>query len=383
VRETSVSESSKEMVSSFENELTSMRFQDASSAIYESISAKRFVEARNRITALKSTNQSNVSKIQSIERELNSKATSAYQTKFTELKNGKFYASALLYTDSILMFESNNSIAINGKKELQNILTFLKERTTIQFDYWKFNPQIKNKLMEDFKQKSLSLLDDNSSGRYSYELVVKTDTFCAVHPSISWTSVPNEAISFGNESIAYYGLEPIEKYGYCANSLGTLSFDLSFSNHKFKTKYVQGDFRGNKSPDSEVRSFLESKHLNLSGKLSYTVSDVSFNSEQSQEILVTKFHTRGPQNAIYSLILPGLGSMIVTYGKKGYVPMLLWAGGLATIYYGSGNAAIAGALAVTTSYIWDFIATLVQGSKNLNASKSLRLQLRGDNSIKL
>jgi hypothetical protein len=383
LRDANVSSTVNEMVSSFENELNATRFQDASSEIYKSIGLKRFIEARNRLLALQTKSQANSSKVLSIERELNSKAVSFYLSKFTESKNAKLYSAAVLYADSLLMFEPGNTQATSGKKEMISIISFLKERKTTQFDYWKYNPQLKNTLSDVFKQKTLGLIDGSSGGSYSFDLLIETDTSCGVYPSIRWTSLPSENIVFGNEAISSYGIGPIEKYGYCAKALGTLSFNLSFSNTKFKTTYLQGDYRGNTMPDQEVSNFLESKFGNVRGKLSYVVSDVQFNAEQTREIYITNFHTRGPQNALYSLLMPGLGSMIVTYGKKGYVPMLLWMGGLASVYYGTGNVATVGALAVTTSYFWDFIATLVRGSKNLNVSKSLRMQLRGDNSVKL
>ena len=383
VRDLNVSSSVSDVVLSFENELISSRFQDASSEIYQCIGSKRFLDARNRIAVLKSKSQTNTAKITSIERELNTKAVSYYQSKFTEAKNMKMYATAVTYSDSVLIFEPSNIQAANGKKEMLGIIGFLNERQSTQFDYWRFYPQMKNTLSDFFKEKTLGLIDGANSGNYSFDVLIETDTSCGVYPSIRWRSTPSQSIVFGSESIQTYGIGPVEKYGYCAKALGTLSFNLTYSNTKFNTKYIRGNYRGSTMPEPAVSHFLEANHSYVSGKLSYVVSDVQFNDEQTQEILVTRFHTRGPQNALYSLVLPGLGSMIVTYGKKGYVPMLLWAGGLATIYYGSGNAAVAGALAVTTSYIWDFIATLVHGSKNLNASKSLRMQLRGGNSIKL
>lgn len=383
VRDLNVSSSVSDMVSSFENELNASRFQDASTEIYQSIGSKRFVDARNRIAVLKAKSQTNSAKITSIERDLNTKAVSYYQSKFTEAKNMKMYATAATYSDSVLIFEPSNTQAANGKKEMLAIIGFLKERQTTQFDYWRFYPQMKNTLSDYFKEKTLGLIDGSSSGNYSFDVLIEADTSCGVYPSIRWRSAPSQSIVFGSEAIQTYGIGPVEKYGYCAKALGTLSFNLSYSNTKFKTKYIRGNYRGSSMPEPAVSHFLEANHPYVKGKLSYMVSDVQFNDERTQEILVTKFHTRGPQNALYSLILPGLGSMIVTYGKKGYFPMLLWAGGLATIYYGSGNTAVAGALAVTTSYIWDFLATLVQGSKNLNISKSLRQQLRDGNAIKL
>lgn len=410
VEEGNTSQSAADLVSSFDDELKSTRFQDASASIYKLLNALQFIDARNLLAELKQQIQSNPSKIVSIEKDLKSKATNYYNLRFIENQNSKNYYTAIVYADSILLFDATNSNAITGKKEMQNILAFLKERKTTTYEYWKFNPQLKSSLLSDYKEKCLKLVDGSETMRYSFDLLLETDTSCGIYPSIRWNSNSATSIDFANEAILSYNILPFEKYGYCVRSGASLSFQLTYSNFSYQTKYVGGNFIGKFEPDERIIDFMDSKFPEANGKLSYTIRNVDFNGEKSKEIYLTKFETRGPLNSLLSFIVPGLGSLRVSYGKKGWVSFsgFLFSSGLGLAtkyysnleyqkyqsatsqtdidkYYGNANtlhkiALISGGVSATI-YVYDIIWAFSKGCKNRKLSKPIRKMLNQESFV--
>ena len=404
------SQSAADLVMSFEDELKSTRFQDASASIYKQLNNLQFIEAQNLLAELKRKSQSIPSKIASIEKDIKSKATNYYNSKFSENQNAKNYYTAIVYADSILLFDATNSNAITGKKEMQNILAFLKERKTTTYEYWKFNPQLKSTLISDYKEKCLKLVDGSEAVRYSFDLILETDTSCGIYPSIRWNSNSASSIVFANEAISSYNIEPYEKYGYCVRSGASLSFNLTYSNYSYQTKYVEGDFTGQFQPDQRIIDFLDSKYPKVNGKLSYSIRNIDFNGEKSKEIYLTKFKTRGPLNALWSFIVPGSGSLMVTYGKKGWGSFggFIFSSGLGLAskyysnleyqkyqsatsqtdidkYYGNANmlhkiALISGGVSATI-YVYDIIRSFSKGCKNRMVSKPIRKMLNQESFV--
>jgi hypothetical protein len=364
-----------EEIDFFVEELQSSRFQDFRSEIYSLLNLNKYLTAKNKISELKKRNIYNT-KFESIENEVNKKAVSFFSEKAKYFKDKREYQKSMFYSDSVLIFSNSDRVAINNKSEMMSIIDFLNERQYKTFDYWESNYSLKNQLIDDYKEKSYSLISNQSDGKISFNLAVLTDTNCSISTMLEWKSQVNENIIFGPNEIQKYKIQPFENYGYCTKSKGVIPFNLSWTNNYYKFKFISGEIKSSQVPDTKVTKYLSLNYPAINGKIKYTKNNVVFNEEKESVLLINSFKTRGPLNSIYSLIIPGLGTSRVTYGKKGLGIFLCFAGGVAAVFSGNQPAAQIGAGLIATTYIWDFTSTLVKGSKNLILSKELRRQLR-------
>lgn len=379
-----VSEKSKANIKSIENELSSALYQDVRAEIYQLMAVNLFYQARKRMNELKNKNSDFYDKLKGIENDLISRAANFYMEQSSIRKGKKEFTTALTYIDSVLIFEPSNSNANNQKIELNKIILFLHERANSNFDYWASYPMMRKDIFENYKLKTYKEMSLKREGEISYTLEVKTDTNCNVLPSITWNTKPLESIAFSYNELNNYNLEPYRKYDFCANSVGSLSFRAKWSNTSHKAKCIEGSFNYKKFVETKVKNEIENKYSYINGKVGYNVNDIQFNNEKVTQITIDKFKTRGPLNAVCSIVLPGTGLMRVTYGKKGYTPMILFVGGVSALLYSSDSYVVSGAaLCLATSYIWDITGTLVNGSRNLKYSKGLRSRLKGGQTIML
>jgi len=373
----SVSENISNQVNSFLEELNSSRFQDFRSDIYKLIGSNQFVKAKNKIISLNNNDNSNTSKIKTIEIELNNKAVFYYTQKFITYKESNQYQYSIKYSDSVLLFSPSDKSALSNKSEMRSILDFLTERKTKTYDYWQNNFSLKNELSNDYKEKCYSLMTGKSNGSISFDLGILTDTSCNIKPNLTWKSSQIDAITFGQSEISKYNIQPFEKYGYCAKSSANISFNLNWSKTKYKFKYISGEFKSKHNVNDIITTYLTTNYPEIKGKVSFTENIVSFNNNDGSILYLNSFKTRGPLNAIYALVLPGLGTYRVTYGQKGLGVFLCFAGSVAAILYGGDSKIVAiGAFGLATTYVWDFSSTIIRGSKNLINTKYLRRSLR-------
>lgn len=386
------------------NEIVNIRFKAISKSFQEKMKLNKFLEANEILKGSKNIADNSISnQINQYQADLNSKAITFYTEKYKEKKESKNYTTAISYLDSIVLFDPTNKWVSNDKKELLSINTFLQERKTTEFDFWALNKNVKESLINDYKTKSNSLIN-KKAGNAAFDLDIKTDTSCQVFTTINWRSESYESISFGKNEQTLYSVKPYEKFGYCGKSSGTLSFDLSWATTTHVIKY--GYNRGSNVSESNfaVDSYLEKKYPLINGRYKYSKSKVNFNNNVSEKIQLTDFHTRGPANALFSFVMPGSGSLMVSYGKKGWARftwfLISSSIGIGTKYYSNtqyknylgatnqtdidkyySNANIFHKIAIVSGgisasiYIYDIIWAFSKGCKNINVSKHIRKQL--------
>lgn len=361
------------------NEIVNIRFKAISKSFQEKMKLNKFLEANEILKGSKNIADNSISnQINQYQADLNSKAITFYTEKYKEKKELKNYTTAIRYLDSIVLFDPSNKMIKTEKDELVALNSFLIERNSSVYDYWELNPSIKNSLIKDYSSKCLSLVDDKS-GKVSFDISIHTDTSCTLTANLSWRSAVDGRITFGEVEKNKFSLKPYQKFGYCGKSTGNLSFDLNWSSISYSNKIVDRTIKASSHENKLVSSYVLNNYPSVNGKFKYIESNVNLNGQQSNNLQLTGFHTRGPQNAIFSFILPGTGSLIVSYGKKGYFPLVLFGTGLAAVFISNDSSIVlAGVGSIATAYIWDFCSTLVIGSKNLARSKNLRKSLRND-----
>lgn len=386
-------------------DISTIKFNVISQDYLEKLRLNKFPEANLILKRAKNFTDNNLTKqLNQCQLDLNSKAILFYTQNYKQKKELKNFSTALKYLDSIVMFDPNNKWVETDKKELLSINSFLQERKTSEFDFWQFNNGLRETLLRDYKTKIFSLIN-NKVGIAEFDLIIKTDTSCRIQTSINWKSPSFESITFGKDEQSKYAIKQYEKFGYCGKSSGVLSFYLSWETTSHILKYGHNKVSKYSESNSTVESYLDKKHPLIKGNYKYSKSSIVFNKEKTETIQITDFHTRGPANALFSLVIPGSGSLLVSYGKKGwsrFTWFLISSGvGIGSKYYSNkqyrsyldatnqtdidtyySNANILNKIAIISGgvsvsiYLYDIIWAFSKGCKNIKDSKLIRKQLR-------
>jgi hypothetical protein len=155
---------------------------------------------------------------------------------------------------------------------------------------------------------------------------------------------------------------------------------------------------------SAIASFITTQSFRY-GEYTIEVKNKEFNGVLFSDLAITEFKTFGPEAALFSTLIPGLGTLKATNGEKGrgrFTYFLLSSG--LTIgsklysdiqyknylaatsqtdidkYYNNANisnkiALLSGGLSASI-YLYDIFGALSQGAKNLKLSKALRIRLK-------
>lgn len=380
IGEKPISSTLKTTIESLTRAYHGSRLKDIDSEVNQLILNNQFVKAKNRLQFAFKNDPEYTSELKYIEKELQNKAVDYYNRQSNFYYQTKNYLMSSTYSDSILLFSPANKSAMNHKKNMRVLIEFLKERESRTYDYWESNLQVKNQLIDTVNSLIFNYMSNYKKGQTSFEFVIESDTFCQMTNKIIWNTKPLDCIQFNEHSLRQYNLTPFQKFDYCCNSKGNLVFSYNWSSQLYKFKYILGEFKSKRNVESKVANFITNNYPTVKGKLIYTQRVINFNGVESFEYTLNKFSTRGPINAFYSLLLPGLGTKRVTYGNNGNAIIWCFFASLATATYGSltDNSLVTeiGAVALGSTYVWDITNTIVKGANNLTISKVLRSKLK-------
>lgn len=224
-----------------------------------------------------------------------------------------------------------------------------------------------------------------------------------------------DILNYSNESIKNNLLTKINNLVLSPPTIGNYSLQAKekteasvtwktksvFLNQKRTSSYLIGD----NYPDKRVFLEYASRHQNLPGKYKFEVKTKESQGRTYNDVYAVDYSTRGPECAIYSAVLPGLGSTVVSYGKKGWgrmITFLLCSGLSYTNYlysqdqykqylsatnpekikefYDNANTAnqsaiLLGGVALSI-YVYDIIWTVAKGSKNKRAGHTIHRKLK-------
>ena len=321
------------------------------------------------------------------------------------------YEKAILTFEKYLLLKPNSPrIADKLKKcyEIKNILFARREKV---FDYRKTNEKdffsFRNKLSDDLKE----IVIQKEKGLVKYDFHIKYDTF----------GINNSFLSMRESSI--HGLEkkivnstqdksllPPTKIGnYFIASTDKISFDLNWltytntfkSNHK---GVVSLNKKLSTSNLNEIDSYL-SKNSDKKGKFIFKIKEKEINGNTFTDISLISYKVARPRSAIYSLIMPGMGTLKVSYGEKGWGRLTCFLLSSAVSvgaklysdqnyerylrstniidqdqFYEQANIAnkvfLVSAGLSATIYTYDFFWVISRGIKNLRSSRTIRKTLR-------
>jgi hypothetical protein len=372
--------------------------------------ANQFEKALSVFTEAKDCSKSLISlkeKIKITERKILDGKINSIQSKADVFFYEKKYDLALDNYNSILLLDKSYVYASEKIKQIQEIKNILAKRSTTMFSYKSTNKndliQFQNLLLDDMKLQ----INKYKEGHLNLNYLISFDTLgnnLSVVKNIS-TSLTGYTTNLSN--ITSNGiLKPSSEGGYFLASQENLTFDVKWSTTKnlFKSN-SKGIFQKEYTNHNlnSVESFINKQPLKY-GTYIFEIKNKEVNRKSYSNINLVKYRTVGPEAALFSMLMPGMGSLKVTYGKKGWgrftrfllssvlaIGSKLYSDAQYKSYLGATSqtdidkyyinanishkiALISGGISATI-YLYDIIWVISKGAKNLKYSRPLRNQL--------
>jgi hypothetical protein len=329
-------------------------------------------------------------------------------SKGDSLYNANQYDKAIEQYNSILLLDKSNIIALEKIKQIQEIKNILAKRSTTVFSYKITNNgdyfQFQNYLLNDINLQ----ITKNKEGFLNLNYLISYDTIGTNLSSVKNISTSLTGYSTYLSNISQNGiLKPASQGSYFLASKENLTLDIKWRTAKASYKSnSKGIFQSEYTSQNQstVESFINRQPLKY-GKYIFEIKNKEFNGKPFSDINLVKYRTIGPEAAFFSMLMPGMGTLKVTSGKKGWgrFTCFLLSSGLAIgsklysdaqhksylnatsqtdidKYYTNANvshkiALISGGISASI-YLHDIIWVISKGAKNLKSSKPLRKQLQ-------
>lgn len=363
-----------------------------------------FTEAKDCSKSLLSLQE----KIKITEKKILDGKINTIQSKADLYFNDKKYDLAIDNYNSILLLDKSNVYASERIKQILEIKNILAKRSTIVFSYKSTNKndliQFQNLLLDDMKFQ----INKYKEGSLNLNYLISFDTLGNNLSAVKNISTSLTGYTTNLSNITSNGiLKPSSEGGYFLASQENLTFDVKWSTTKNLFKSNSKGIFQNEYPNqnlNSVESFINKQRFKY-GKYIIEIKNKEVNGKSYSNINLVKYKTVGPEAALFSMLMPGMGSLKVTYGKKGWgrFTCFLLSSGLAIgsklysdaqyksylgatsqadidKYYNNANinhkiALISGGISATI-YLYDIIWVISKGAKNIKDSKPLRKQLQ-------
>jgi len=330
------------------------------------------------------------------------------QSKADQYFNDKIYELALDKYNSILLLDKSNVYASLRIKQIKDIKNILTKRSTTVFSYKITNNtdffQFRNNLLNDINLQ----MNKNKEGYLNLNYLISYDTLGTNLSSVKNISTSLTGYSTYLSNISQNGiLKPTIEGGYFLASKENLTLDIKWSTSEEAYKSnSKGIFQSEYSSPSQstIESFINRQPIKY-GEYIFEIKNKEFNGKPFYDINLVKYKIVGPEAALFSMIMPGMGTLNVTYGKKGWgrFTCFLLSSGLAIgsklysdsqykSYLGAtsqadidryfNNANISNKIALISGgisasiYLYDIIWVISKGFKNLKSSEPLRKQFQ-------
>ncbi len=358
--------------------------------------AKEYDLTQNKINSA----NSKVSEINAFERLINA----------DDLFKSNKLESALKEYEEVLRISPINSKASEGIRKIKEIKNTLFERKTKIFSYKETNPEdfyyFKNKLNDNLKE----IVQSKKDGQLIFDYKIEFDTSGINRSKLKSLNLSNlqeeNGLRLNLKSIL---LPPSKKFNYFVQSNELIKTELKWHTDLVKFKSNSRNISSNNELEANnynvIASFIKKQDFKY-GKYTFEVKTKKSNNKSFNDINLVKYKTgAGPSCVFYSLIMPGMGTLKVTHGKKGWarfgwflvssslaigskihsdemVKKYLTATNQKDIddYYKNANVSnkvylLSGSIAASI-YIYDIIWVFSKGIKNKIDTKYLRRQLR-------
>ena len=326
--------------------------------------------------------------------------------------NANKYDFALQIYTNVLNVDPYNKTAQNQIRAIKEIEEILANRKKIH-SFKKISPTYYNVITNDLEDGLEKIIRKSKQGNVSISFKIQFDTLGNNLTNYSINSISNVSgktekniNDLLNQKKNYLDDKKTMIKKYYISSIEDVNINLEWDTEKSSVKFSHKD----KLPYDVSKKLTN--YISLSGnnygRYNIIKKNKKVNNYNYTDISLIDYKMAGgPSNALYSLIIPGLGTKKVTYGKKGSKRMknfFFWAAVTTTakllsnsVYTDYLNATnqedidknysnattynyvYVGALSIcTTIYITDFFSALSIGKKNKKKSKALRDQLRNN-----
>ncbi len=243
-----------------------------------------------------------------------------------KLKFGDSYFSqnnfelALEAYNEVLMIDAQNNFALEGIKKVNFLKDLLIKRKTTVFSYRQTNPTD----FSSFKDKLQTNLDDKTTtdknGLINFKFKIAFDTLGFNKSTFTLKSSSDTKYSaFLNQISKSNSLLPSKVSGYFIASQEFIDVDFKWQKDRIN---IKSNFKGiNLVSGSVVDESIFTKYINSQnykyGKFTFEVTNKTINNSTYNDIKLVNYKTSaGPASVFYSMLMPGMGTLKVTTGKR-------------------------------------------------------------------
>ncbi len=345
--------------------------------------------------------------IQGKSQSLNAEADTFLERRQYETALAKFKESAN-YASKYSFLKSQAEYAQRKIGEVEEIKAVLNIRKNKIFQYSEINPKEYASLKQGILNEVSQLLENNPTGNLNLQYQISFDTLGTNLSKInSFSSTLANTQSRFSKLVDEVQLKPskLDQFYVSSEDLVTLkaNWNTSSSTYTYNSKGLQ-PWGGYNTESEIIKSFLKENSYSR-GKYTVSVIEKNINGTPYRDIKLTNYRTVGPEAAFLSLLMPGMGTLTVTHGEKGWerVRSFLLFTGLsiaaksfsnsqfakyeaATLqedmdsYFAAANlshkVSLASAGIAASIYIHDFFWVISKGFKNKKQANGIQSQLK-------
>jgi len=325
-----------------------------------------------------------------------------YETALGKYKESANYASNYSFLKSQAEYAQ---LKIGEVEEIKAVLNIRKNKI---FQYSEINPKDYASLKQGILNEVSQLLETNPTGNLNLQYQISFDTLGSNLSKInSFNSTFVNAQSRFTHLAKELQLKPSQLDEFYVSSQDQVIIKANWyttsSTYKYNSKGLQ-PYGGYNSDMDKVKSFLKDNSY-ARGKYTVSVLEKNINDTPYRDIKLTNYSTVGPEAAFLSLLMPGMGTLTVTHGEKGWERVrsfLLFTGmaiaaqsysnsqyakyEAATLqedmdsYFAAANishkVSLASAGIAASIYIHDFFWVISKGFKNKKQANGIQSQLK-------
>jgi len=201
----------------------------------------------------------------------------------------------------IIIFASHKLLEYKNGKSLSGELALMKYSETNPLEF----ESLKNNLIKNFEELAKEKEDGNIKLNYAISFL---------NNGQNKSTIENLKVSQKNyqqiieRSINQIKLNPSKLCGNFNKTTDEIKLDFKWETYKSSFAYENGK-------ESIYNSYFRKQNLPY-GTYILTVKEKELNEIKFKDIFISNYTTRGPLTALYSAVLPGLGTRRVTYNEK-------------------------------------------------------------------
>lgn len=307
----------------------------------------------------------------------------------------KRFLLALGKYKEVLELDENDKNIKNKIYEILEILEILENRKNKTYNYKSTNLSDYNILLNKITDKLNLYTQQYETGSLDFNYTLKFDTLGKNNSSYFTNSTTILDLKHDLNNINNTSLQPPALKGFYLNSKDEINIDLnwntSYPKYKSNNKGIK-QIKGENYESSSIQSFIRRQVYGY-GIFTFEVKNKYLNSSKYSDINLIDFkNNAGVSSVLYSMVLPGLGTLKVTHGEKGIGRMaaFILSTSLGVFSYSKAmrepqsttsisNSMISSYvwLGISSSiYVYDFFDVFVRGCKNNAKSKELIRKLK-------